>query len=239
MEVKQLSDMSHELRNAETLAAGGGCAGVGAGGARAGGDIPPKTLVTMTHQQIFPELTCVWWYQDLGYSILSTGGTGKHLKANGVDCEIVLKIQEGRPNIGDLVKNGEVAMMLITSTGVLYCLMCLGPVNTSCMEDLYLLLCHEAACSKLLSCKTVGCIQAYIFASTHIEQRCVLQTLSGAGMAGLLIHKLQVVYMLDCSRLLSLLNHDEVLHLTQQQMSLKATRCMAKAGLSSLSVIST
>ena len=48
---------------------------------------------------------------------MSTGGTGKHLKANGVDCEIVLKIQEGRPNIGDLVKNGDIAMMLITSTG--------------------------------------------------------------------------------------------------------------------------
>ncbi|KAL0051508.1 hypothetical protein WJX82_008912 [Trebouxia sp. C0006] len=55
--------------------------------------------------------------KELGYSILSTGGTGKHLKANGVDCEVVLKIQEGRPNIGDLVKNGDIAMMLITSTG--------------------------------------------------------------------------------------------------------------------------
>ena len=49
---------------------------------------------------------------------MSTGGTGKHLKANGVDCEVVLKIQEGRPNIGDLVKNGDIAMMLITSTGL-------------------------------------------------------------------------------------------------------------------------
>ena len=57
--------------------------------------------------------------QELGYSILSTGGTGKHLKANGVDCEVVLKIQEGRPNIGDLVKNGDIAMMLITSTGMI------------------------------------------------------------------------------------------------------------------------
>lgn len=49
---------------------------------------------------------------------MSTGGTGKHLKANGVECEIVLKIQEGRPNIGDMVKNGDIAMMLITSTGL-------------------------------------------------------------------------------------------------------------------------
>lgn len=63
--------------------------------------------------------------QELGFSIVSTGGTGKHLKANGVDCEIVLKIQEGRPNIGDLVKNGEIAMMLITSTGVCTLLSCI------------------------------------------------------------------------------------------------------------------
>ena len=61
--------------------------------------------------------------QELGYSIMSTGGTGKHLKANGIECDIVLKIQEGRPNIGDMVKNGEIAMMLITSTGLLTSLM--------------------------------------------------------------------------------------------------------------------
>ncbi len=62
--------------------------------------------------------------QELGYSILSTSGTGKHLKANGVDCEVVLKIQEGRPNIGDLVKNGDIAMMLITSTGIVMLSFC-------------------------------------------------------------------------------------------------------------------
>jgi carbamoyl-phosphate synthase large subunit len=55
--------------------------------------------------------------QELGYGILSTGGTASHLKQNGVDCETVLKIQEGRPNAGDLVKNGDIQMMMITSTG--------------------------------------------------------------------------------------------------------------------------
>lgn len=69
---------------------------------------------------------------------MSTGGTGKHLKANGVDCEIVLKIQEGRPNIGDLVKNGEIAMMLITSTGVCTLLDCIAatcaPLCCSCLN---------------------------------------------------------------------------------------------------------
>ncbi len=70
-------------------------------------------------------MTCLLW-QDLGYGILATGGTQTHLKAAGIDSERVLKIQEGRPNAADLVKNGDIAMMLITSTG-LPCLLSCAP----------------------------------------------------------------------------------------------------------------
>ena len=55
--------------------------------------------------------------QELGFKILGTGGTAKHLEAAGVPCEVVLKIQEGRPNAADLMKNGDMAMMFITSKG--------------------------------------------------------------------------------------------------------------------------
>ncbi len=34
-----------------------------------------------------------------------------------MESEVVLKLQEGRPNASDLMKNGEIAMMFITSTG--------------------------------------------------------------------------------------------------------------------------
>jgi carbamoyl-phosphate synthase large subunit len=34
-----------------------------------------------------------------------------------VPCGTVLKIQEGRPNAADLMRNGDIALMLITSTG--------------------------------------------------------------------------------------------------------------------------
>lgn len=70
-------------------------------------------------------MLCLLW-QDLGYGILATGGTQTHLKAAGIDSERVLKIQEGRPNAADLVKNGDIAMMLITSTG-LPCLLSCAP----------------------------------------------------------------------------------------------------------------
>ncbi len=45
-------------------------------------------------------------------------GTAAALEAGGVRCERVLKIQEGRPNAGDLLKNGEIQMMLLTTKGV-------------------------------------------------------------------------------------------------------------------------
>ena len=55
--------------------------------------------------------------QELGFKIQGTRGTAAHLEAAGVPCEVVLKIQEGRPNAADLMKNGDMAMMFITSKG--------------------------------------------------------------------------------------------------------------------------
>ena len=56
--------------------------------------------------------------QELGFSILATRGTAAHLTAAGIkDVEVVLKIQEGRPNAADLMKNKDIQMMMITSTG--------------------------------------------------------------------------------------------------------------------------
>ncbi len=57
------------------------------------------------------------WLQELGYGVIATRGTAAHLQKNGVDAEVVLKIQEGRPNASDLLKNKDISMMFITSTG--------------------------------------------------------------------------------------------------------------------------
>jgi carbamoyl-phosphate synthase large subunit len=53
----------------------------------------------------------------LGYQLVATRGTAAALAANGVPCEKVFKISEGRPNPADLIKNGELVMMMITSGG--------------------------------------------------------------------------------------------------------------------------
>lgn len=55
---------------------------------------------------------------EMGYGIMATYHTAARLRAEGVtNVQSVLKIQEGRPNAGDLLKNGEIQMMFITSAG--------------------------------------------------------------------------------------------------------------------------
>jgi carbamoyl-phosphate synthase large subunit len=49
-----------------------------------------------------------------GFIIVATRGTAAHLAARGIPCEIVNKVQEGSPHIGDRVKKGEIAMVINT-----------------------------------------------------------------------------------------------------------------------------
>jgi carbamoyl-phosphate synthase large subunit len=55
--------------------------------------------------------------EHLGFEILTTAGTGAVLKNNDVAVTVLPKLAEGRPNIVDLMKNREVAMIVITSSG--------------------------------------------------------------------------------------------------------------------------
>jgi carbamoyl-phosphate synthase large subunit len=54
---------------------------------------------------------------EMGYKIVSTRGTGRHLRAGGVAVEEIPKIQEGRPNLLDLMKNDQVALIINTPSG--------------------------------------------------------------------------------------------------------------------------
>ena len=51
----------------------------------------------------------------LGFSIVATGGTHKILIDAGVEAEFVYKISEGRPNVEDRLKNGDIALVINTS----------------------------------------------------------------------------------------------------------------------------
>jgi carbamoyl-phosphate synthase large subunit len=54
---------------------------------------------------------------EMEYRILSTRGTAKVLQEAGIPVESVPKIREGRPNLIDYMKNGEIAMVINTPSG--------------------------------------------------------------------------------------------------------------------------
>ncbi len=53
----------------------------------------------------------------MGFSIVATGGTSSTLNRNGIDVKHVFKIGEGRPDVIDMIKNGEISLMINTPGG--------------------------------------------------------------------------------------------------------------------------
>jgi len=53
----------------------------------------------------------------LGFRIIATGGTQRFLASQGIACEKVNKVLEGRPHIVDAIKNGEVQLVFNTTEG--------------------------------------------------------------------------------------------------------------------------
>ncbi len=54
---------------------------------------------------------------DLGFEIVATKGTGKVLANNGISVQTVFKVGEGRPDIVDRIKNGEINLVINTPSG--------------------------------------------------------------------------------------------------------------------------
>ncbi|MBN9288084.1 MAG: carbamoyl phosphate synthase large subunit [Gammaproteobacteria bacterium 39-13] len=55
--------------------------------------------------------------QRFGYKIVATRGTAKALLAAGLDCELISKMNEGRPHIVDSIKNDKLAFIINTTEG--------------------------------------------------------------------------------------------------------------------------
>ncbi|RWR28993.1 carbamoyl-phosphate synthase large subunit [Sinirhodobacter populi] len=54
---------------------------------------------------------------DMGFSLVATRGTAAWLKSRGIAAEPVNKVYEGRPNIVDRLKNGDIALVMNTTDG--------------------------------------------------------------------------------------------------------------------------
>ncbi|MFA6931217.1 MAG: carbamoyl-phosphate synthase large subunit [Lentisphaeria bacterium] len=66
-------------------------------------------------------------FQELGFRILATEGTCNFLNENSVQAEMIAKVSEGRPDIVDVIKNGEIQLVINTPIG-----------KTSAKDDSYI-----------------------------------------------------------------------------------------------------
>ncbi|KAI5666188.1 hypothetical protein M9H77_16041 [Catharanthus roseus] len=56
-------------------------------------------------------------FSSLGFSIVATSGTAHVLELEGIPVERVLKMHEGRPHAADMIANGQIQLIVITSSG--------------------------------------------------------------------------------------------------------------------------
>ena len=54
---------------------------------------------------------------DMNFRLIATRGTHAFLQNHNIACNLILKLQEGRPNILDAIKNGEISLMINTPAG--------------------------------------------------------------------------------------------------------------------------
>ena len=54
---------------------------------------------------------------DLGFAIIATRGTAAFLEGHEIACEVVNKVYEGRPNVVDMLKDGQITLVMNTTEG--------------------------------------------------------------------------------------------------------------------------
>ncbi len=84
-----------------------------------GGSLPTEGRVfvsvhEMDRQTILPVVKAL---AALGFQIAATRGTAAYLFKNGIFSEVILKIQEGRPNIIDHIRQGRIDLVINTPLG--------------------------------------------------------------------------------------------------------------------------
>ncbi len=87
----------------------------------AGVDLPEggRVFVSIKDSDKTPQLVeTAQVLTDLGFTLVATRGTAAFLTEAGLACEVVNKVYEGRPNIVDLLKDGEIALVMNTTEGM-------------------------------------------------------------------------------------------------------------------------
>lgn len=75
-----------------------------------------KVLATVNNNDKEEFLEIAKLMKELGYEFIATSGTAKSLNEVGIDCEVVNRVEEPRPNILDVIRNKQVDLVVNTPT---------------------------------------------------------------------------------------------------------------------------
>ena len=76
-------------------------------------------LISVSERERAGGLEAARRFAELGFSLRATRGTCQYLQEHGIAAEVILKEHEGRPNISDAIKNGEIQLVVNTPSGKL------------------------------------------------------------------------------------------------------------------------
>jgi carbamoyl-phosphate synthase large subunit len=71
-------------------------------------------FISVKNEDKVKAVTVAQGLHKLGFSLVATRGTAAAIEAAGVPVRIVNKVTEGRPNIVDMVKNGDISLVINT-----------------------------------------------------------------------------------------------------------------------------
>ncbi len=74
-------------------------------------------LVTVNRKDREEALEVARGLKTLGFNIMATEGTARFFRENGIQSEEVLKVYQGRPNIIDRIKNGDIQVIINSPAG--------------------------------------------------------------------------------------------------------------------------
>ena len=76
-----------------------------------------KAFISVNNDDKGPAVVLARRLAKLGFDLVATYGTANRLHEVGLECETVFKVNEGRPNIADLIRQGEIALIINTPLG--------------------------------------------------------------------------------------------------------------------------
>ncbi len=89
-----------------------------------------KVLVSVAERERADLLPIVRMLSEMGFELIATEGTGRYLEASGIAFKPVHKLNEGRPNVADLIRNREVSLIINSPIGRL------SKIDDSCIRML-------------------------------------------------------------------------------------------------------